>query len=122
MLESLGLHDTAINQKGYVVGYSDKGDLIMWLHTDEKPCKNKGDLFSVNYNYIKDDLWTLNYCIVSFIEAFEAHHTLEKDIVYFHNEEMQYRIIYGDPDNFLKLSNDSIELREIINGRWIIVN
>lgn len=53
MLDALGLEDVAINQEGNHVGYSHKGDLLMWFKGEEKPGVAEGNRYEIHYPFLK---------------------------------------------------------------------
>ncbi|WP_442636534.1 hypothetical protein [Rossellomorea marisflavi] len=59
MLNKLGLEDEAENQKGYVVGYDHKGNLITWDKGENKPLIKEGNEFTLYYPWVNDDVWTI---------------------------------------------------------------
>lgn len=122
MIDRLGLNDTAINQDGYKVGYDYKGNLLMWDKDKEKPDFKEGNEFGIYFPWVKNDKWEINYRFVGFDEAQKAHATEKKTVVYYHNEEMQYKFVYGEYGHFQQLASDGIGLDELTIGKWIIEN
>lgn len=122
MLDRLGLHDTAISNKEWCVGYTEKGDLITWDKGDEKPLTTEGNLFSIYYPWMKEHRWRIIPQFVSYEEAMIEHRDNKKTIIYYQDEELQYTFSYGDMENFKQLASDNIELHELLEGKWIVVN
>lgn len=122
MLDKLGLEDVATNQDGYSVGYDHKGNLLMWGKGETKPENKEGNEFSVYFPWVKNDRWQINHNFVGFEEAQYAHAKQKKTVIYYHDEEMQYRFVYGEYGHFKQLANDGIGLNELTNGKWIIEN
>lgn len=122
MIERLGLEDVATNQDGFKVGYDHKGNLLMWDKSEEKPQNSEDNKFVIYYPWVKKDLWEINHHFVDFTEAQKAHAKDKKTVVYYHDEEMQYRFVYGEYGHFKQLADDGIGLDEITKGKWIIEN
>lgn len=122
MIEKLGLEDVAINQDGYKVGYDHKGNLLMWGENEDKPQNSEDNKFFIYYPWVKGDLWEINHHFVDFKEAQKAHTKDKKTVVYYHDEETQYRFVYGEYGHFKQLADDGIGLDEITQGKWIIEN
>lgn len=121
MLDRLGLMDTAINNKGWYVGYTEKGDLVTWDKGEDKPLTTEGNLFHIYYPWMNESSWKIIPHFVSYEEAMQEHKDNKKTIIYYHSEEMQYVFEYGSMDNFQKLASDSIELHELLDRKWFIV-
>ncbi|KON87454.1 hypothetical protein AF332_11860 [Sporosarcina globispora] len=122
MIDRLGIDDTATNQDGYKVGYDHKGNLLMWGQHESKPDNREGNDFLVYLSWVKNDSWIINYNFVGFEEAQTAHANEKKTVIYWHDEETQYKFVYGEYGHFRQLANDGIGLEELTNGKWIIEN
>jgi hypothetical protein len=120
MLERLGLEDTAENQSGYKVGYDHKGNLLTWGASENKPDIKEGNEFIIYFPWIKNDKWEINNHFVDFEEAQRANAEQKKTVIYFHDEELQYRFVYGEYGHFKQLALDGIGLDELTKGKWII--
>lgn len=120
MIEQLGFYDTAVNQSGYQVGYDQKGNLLMWEKGKEKPGIKEGNEFTLYFPYVRKDHWEIQHHFVDFDEAMKVHAEEKKTVVYYHDENLQYRFEYGTYGNFQPLANDGIELKDLVDGKWII--
>lgn len=58
MIDKLGINDIAINQKGWVVGYDHKGNLLTWDEGENKPQIQEGNEFHIYYPWVKD-MWEI---------------------------------------------------------------
>lgn len=121
MIDKLGLEDTAVNEKGFYVGYNHRGDLITWDKGEQKPDTDE-NRFNLYYPWVKHDLWMINYHFVSFEEALEAYSTEKKTIVFYVDENLQYRFEYREFGQFDKINSDGYDLAELAKGKWIIEN
>jgi len=121
MLDKLGLNDIAVNQNGYIVGYTEKGDLITWNQGEEKP-GTSDDRFTFYYPWVAKDEWVIQYHFVSFEEAMYAFKYDKKDISFHQDEELIYHFEQDDSFPFTKVASDSIQLREMLEGKWVIEN
>lgn len=119
MIDRLGIDDIAINQDGYKVGYDHKGNLLMW-ENEEKPKMKEGNEFRIWFPWVKNDKWEINHHFVNFEEAQLAHGKEKKTVIYYHDEHMQYKFVYGEYGHFKELANDGIGLHELTEGKWII--
>jgi hypothetical protein len=53
----------------------------------------------------------------------KAHQEERKTVIYHHNEDSKYFFVYGsDPYQLKSLYCDSINLHELIDGKWTIEN
>lgn len=121
MLEKLGFGDSAINQKGFIVGYTDKGDLITWNEGEEKP-GTSDDKFTLYYPWVKNDVWVIRYEFVEFEEAQHAHTEEHKTVVCYFNDDQQYRFVHGEYGHFKQMANDGISLEDLTKAKWQIEN
>lgn len=122
MIEKLGLQDEAVNQDGFRVGYDHKGNLLMWDEGEKKPEDSESNKFIIYFPWVKRDVWVINYHFVGFEEAQMAHTKDKKTVVYYHDDKLQYRFVYGEYGHFKQLADDGIGLDEITEGNWIIEN
>lgn len=121
MLDKLGMNDIAVNQKGHMVGYTEKGDLITWDKGEDKP-GTSDDKFTFYYPNMAKDEWVILHHFVSFEEAMHAFKYDGKDISFHQDEELIYYFRQDDYFPFTKVAADSIHLEEMLNGKWVIEN
>ncbi|MEH6941496.1 hypothetical protein [Bacillus sp. JJ722] len=122
MIDRLGLNDVAVNQKGWMVGYDHKGNLLTWDKDEEKPTSKESNEFSIYFPWVNKDIWEINYHFVSFEEAQHAHVKEKRTVVLYQTEDLQYRFIHGEYGHFKQLADDGIDLDELIEGKWLIEN
>ncbi len=80
---------------------------------------NSGDQVFLSESFMKEK-WRIIPNYVSFEEAMKAHKE-KKTVVYYHDEELQYRFEHSlEPNQFQAVYHDSICLHEMINGKWIV--
>lgn len=120
MLDKLGLRDTAINEKGWHVGYDDKGNLLTWDEGEDKPDVSDGNAFSIVYHWMKESLWEIRPHYVSFEEAMTAHYEEKKTISFFQKDDLVYRFEYGEYGQFQGFANDGYSLKDVAKEQWVI--
>ncbi|WP_442638059.1 hypothetical protein [Rossellomorea marisflavi] len=116
MLDRLFIGDVATNQDNVTVFYNDKGDL-----QTSRPDTEAVERYEFSLKDVAKDKWDITHSFVTFQEAMQAFED-NKTVIFHLHEDSLYTFNPQDGGRFKDLSNDSIELRELIVGRWIIVN
>lgn len=122
MVNRLNGGDRAVNQRGIVVGYDSSGRLLSWREEDEMPTDYLGNEFQLDSFHVGTDMWDITPQFVTFFEAQEAFMKHKKTIIFYQHEELQYTFVPEKYGHFQQLGNDGVDLGELIEGRWIIVN
>ena len=122
MIDRLNMGDTALNESGQVVKYNENGILVMWHEGEVEPLLREEVPFEIAVSSVGQEKWKITPHFVTFQEAQEAHINENKTIIFYHEEELQYSFTPGEYGQFQSLGNDDINLGELINGNWIIVN
>lgn len=122
MIDRLRKGDTAQNESGEVVGYDEAGKLVTWYVSEDVEYLRDTKPFEVTEVGAGKDMWTIDPKFVSFREAQEAMVNEKKSIIFYQHEEQQYKFMPGDGDHFTQLANDSLQLEELVKGRWIVIN
>lgn len=120
MIDQLGMRDVAQNQKGTLVGYDRKGNMVMWYPEEDKPQDNEGNNFYMYYPRIKNDIWEIRYQYVDYEEAQSAHVDRRKTIRYVHTNGKEYLFVRGTPGPFKELGQEGITLTDLVRGKWLI--
>lgn len=122
MIDRLRTGDTAKNASGEVVGYDEAGKLVTWYVSEEVEYLRDTKPFEVTEVGAGTDLWTIEPKFVSFQEAQDALVNEKKSIIFYQEEELQYKFSPGDGDHFTRLASDSLQLEELVKGKWIVIN
>lgn len=122
MIDRLRKGDTAKNATGEVVGYDEHENLVTWYASETVDYLRSTKPFVVTESGAGTDLWTIEPRFVSFQEAQDAFVNEKKSIIFYQDEEQQYKFSPGDTDHFVQLGHDSIELNELVNGKWLVLN
>lgn len=122
MIDQLRVGDVATNDSGEVVAYDETGILVTWNACETTACLREAKPFEITELGTGKDLWTVEPKFVSFKEAQEAFVEEGKSIIFHQHPELQYKFVPGEADHFQQLANDSLELKELIKGDWIILN
>lgn len=116
MLDRLSIGDVATNQDNVTVFYNEKGD----LQTSRSNIETV-ERYEFSLKDVAKDKWDITHSFVTFQEAMQAFED-NKTVIFHLHEDSLYTFNPQDGGRFQDLSNDNIELRELIAGRWIIVN
>lgn len=122
MIDRLRAGDTATNGSGEVVAYDESGRLMTWYASEVVDYIRDTKPFEVTEAGAGTDLWTIEPKFVSFQEAQDALVNENKSVIFYQEEELQYKFTPGDGDHFERLANDSLRLEELVKGRWIVIN